>query len=62
MHDGQTARKPRQNNMSPPLSGGDIILYKSMKFYKSILKGFQVIKGTQTYHCRISKGNNSKNV
>ena len=34
----------------------------SMKFHENILNGFQVIDGTQNYHCRISKGNNSKNV
>ena len=34
----------------------------SMKFQENILNGFQVIEGTQNYHCRISKGNNSKNV
>ena len=33
-----------------------------MKFHENILNGFQVIDGTQSYHCRISKGNNSKNV
>ena len=36
-----------------------IILYMSMKFHENILNGFQVIEGTQNYHCRISKGNNS---
>ena len=39
-----------------------IILYMSIKFHENILNGFQVIQGTQNYHCRISKGNNSKNV
>ena len=34
----------------------------SMKFHENILNGFQVIEGTQNYHCQISKGNNSKNV
>ena len=33
-----------------------------MKFHENILNGFQVIEGTQIYHCRISRGNNSKNV
>ena len=32
----------------------------SMKFHENIRNGFQVIEGTQNYHCRISKGNNSK--
>ena len=48
--------------MSPPLSGGDIILYMSMKFHENILNSFQVIEGTQNYHCGISMGNNFKNV
>ena len=39
-----------------------IILYMSMKFHENILNGFQVIEGTQNFHCRISIGNNSKNV
>ena len=38
-----------------------MMLYISMKFHENILNGFQVIEGTQNYHCRISKGNNSKN-
>ena len=33
-----------------------------MKFHENILNGFQVIEGTQNYHCQISKRNNSKNV
>ena len=33
-----------------------------MKFHENILNGFQIIEGTQNYHCRILKGNNSKNV
>ena len=48
--------------MSPPLSGGDISLCMAMKFHKNILNTFQVIKGTQNYHCQMSKGNDPKNV
>ena len=39
-----------------------MILYISIKFHENILNGFQVIEGTQNYHCQISKGNNSKKV
>ena len=48
--------------MSPSLSEGNLILYMSMKFHENILNCFQVIEGTQNYHCQISKGNNSKYV
>ena len=34
----------------------------SMKFHENILNSFQVIERTQNYHCRNSKGNNSKKV
>ena len=37
-----------------------MILYMSMKFHENILNSFQVIEGTQNYHCQNSKGNNSK--
>ena len=39
-----------------------MMLYISMKFHENILSDFQVIEGTQNYHCQISKENNSKNV
>ena len=39
-----------------------MMLYMSMKFHENILNGFQVVEGTQNYDCRISQGNNSKNV
>ena len=39
-----------------------MMLYISMKFQENILNGFQVIEQTQNYQCRISKGNNSKNI
>ena len=47
--------------MSPSLSW-ETNLYMSMKFHENILNGFEVIEGTQNYHCLISKGYNSKNV
>ena len=34
----------------------------ALYFCENILNGFQVIEGTQNNRCRISKGNNSKNV
>ena len=34
----------------------------SMKLHEIIFNGLQVIEGTQNYHCRISKENNSRNV
>ena len=34
----------------------------SKKFYENIWNGFQVKEGTENYHYRNSKGNNSKNV
>ena len=34
----------------------------SIKFHKNILNSFQVMERTLIYHCRISKGNNSKTV
>ena len=33
-----------------------------MKFHENILNGFQVIERTRNDHCKISKGNNSKQV
>ena len=39
-----------------------LTLFMSIKFHDNILNGFQVIEGTQNYHCRISNGNISKNV
>ena len=37
-----------------------MMLLISMKFHESILNGFQVMKRTRIYHCRISNENNSK--
>ena len=37
-----------------------MMLLISMKFHESILNGFQVMKRTRFYHCRILDGNNSK--
>ena len=37
-----------------------VMLYISMKIHENILNGFQVIERTRIYHCRNSKGNNSK--
>ena len=37
-----------------------MILYVSMQFHENIINGFQVTERTKNYHCRISKGNNSK--
>ena len=39
-----------------------MMLYICIKFHENILNGFQVMERTQIYHCRISKGNNSKTV
>ena len=39
-----------------------MMLYISIKFHENILNDFQVIERTRNYHCRISKGNNSKTV
>ena len=57
--DRQMDRHSRQKqNVSASISG-DIILYMSMKFHENILTSLQVTEGTQNYHCRISKWNNS---
>ena len=39
-----------------------MMLYISIKFYENILNGFAVIERTRNYHCRISKGSNSKTI
>ena len=36
--------------------------YISMKFHENILNGFWVLERIQSYHCRISKEDNSKSV
>ena len=51
-------RHSRQKQNVSTSINGDIILYMSMKFHENILTSFQVIEGTQNYHCQIS---NSKN-
>ena len=38
-----------------------MMLYNSIKFHENILNSFQVMERTRIYHCRISKGNTSKN-
>ena len=39
-----------------------MMLYFSIKLHVNISNGFQVMKRTLIYHCRISKENNSKSV
>ena len=39
-----------------------MMLYISMKFHENVLNCFRVTERTRNYHCRISKGNNSKTI
>ena len=39
-----------------------MILYISTKFHENVLNNFQVMERKRNYHCRISKGINSKTV
>ena len=39
-----------------------MMLYISMKFHESTLNVFFKIERTRNYHCRFSKGNNSKSI